>query len=165
MVRSSLIRTFWSLVLVVVVLVTAGIAAPAHAGGCFGKLSDQTPCFKDSRSGDRSAARSRVLAPPTLMRLPKETVSSMNALMKRPLNAQIVNPQLKRLPDRRGEWSGVVTGFGTAVLYLQFTKASKLLEELRLGSVELTGAPVPFKLRSELPKVSDWEWRVVIKAR
>jgi hypothetical protein len=122
----------------------------AVAEGCFGRLSDQAPCSAASITN-----RPR-LAPPPM----RGSVGSQ----ARPLNARVVNPQLKTLPGQRGEWTGIVAGFGRAALYLQITKRAELLDEFRIGEVDLAGTPTPFTFRAQLPEVVGWEWRITTKA-
>ncbi len=123
----------------------------AYAEGCFGRLSDQQPC-----SGSSVVKRPALVAPPL-----RGAANSAS----RPLNAKVVNPQLKNLGDQRGEWSGMVSGFGHAVLYLQIVKQARLLSELKIGSVDLSGSPTPFRFRAQLPAETGWDWRVAVKPK
>lgn len=121
----------------------------ASAEGCFGRLSDQAPCGRGS-----IVKRPALIAPP---------VRGAANSASRPLNASVVNSQLKSLPDQRGEWSGLVTGFGRAVLYLQIVKQARLLNQVRIGEIDLSGTPTPFRFRAQLPRESGWDWRVAVK--
>jgi len=126
------------------------VPSSLRAEGCFGRLSDQQPC-----SAAALTSRPRLAPPP---------IRGSSTSAARPLNAKVVNPQLKNLDDRRGEWSGVVTGFGRATLYLQIIKQAKLIDEVRIGEVDLSGSPTPFRFRATLPSIVGWEWRIATRA-